>query len=95
VELDAATILARTGLAGELRLPAARPAYPAAHACTKGTTARPDVAATREGLATLTLIRRQELDGFVEGLFGASDVVGVYIENFPSMVSPAMQRRSA
>ena len=32
---------------------------------------RPDVAATREGLATLALIRRQELDGFVEGLFGA------------------------
>jgi hypothetical protein len=25
---------------------------------------RPDVAATREGLATLALIRRQELDGF-------------------------------
>jgi hypothetical protein len=25
----------------------------------------------REGLATLALIRRQELDGFVEGLFGA------------------------
>ena len=32
---------------------------------------RPDVAATREGLAALALIRRQELDGFVEGLFGA------------------------
>jgi hypothetical protein len=32
---------------------------------------RPDVAVTREGLATLALIRRQELDGFVEGLFGA------------------------
>jgi hypothetical protein len=32
---------------------------------------RPDVGATREGLATLALIRRQELDGFVEGLFGA------------------------
>jgi hypothetical protein len=30
-----------------------------------------DVPATREGLATLALIRRQELDGFVEGLFGA------------------------
>jgi hypothetical protein len=32
---------------------------------------RPEVAATREGLATLALIRRQELDGFIEGLFGA------------------------
>jgi hypothetical protein len=32
---------------------------------------RTDVPATREGLATLALIRRQELDGFVEGLFGA------------------------
>ena len=36
---------------------------------------RPDVAATREGLATLTLIRRQELDGFVEGLFGAENTL--------------------
>jgi hypothetical protein len=33
------------------------------------------VAATREGLATLTLIRRQELDGFVEGLFGAENTL--------------------
>ena len=31
---------------------------------------RIDVAATRDGLATLALIRCQELDGFVEGLFG-------------------------
>ena len=36
---------------------------------------RPDVAATREGLATLALIRRQELDGFVEGLFGAEETM--------------------
>jgi len=36
---------------------------------------RPDVAATREGLATLALIRRQELDGFVEGLFGAEKAI--------------------
>jgi len=31
---------------------------------------RLDVPATREGLAALALMRRQELDGFVEGLFG-------------------------
>ena len=36
---------------------------------------RPDVAASREGLATLALIRRQELDGFVEGLFGAEEAI--------------------
>jgi hypothetical protein len=36
---------------------------------------RPDVAATREGLATLALIRRQELDGFVEGLFGEENTL--------------------
>jgi hypothetical protein len=36
---------------------------------------RPDVAATREGLATLALIRRQELDGFVEGLFGTEETL--------------------
>lgn len=31
---------------------------------------RPDVAATREGLGGIALVRRQELDGFIEGLFG-------------------------
>jgi hypothetical protein len=31
---------------------------------------RLDVPATREGLAVLALTRRQELDGFIEGLFG-------------------------
>src|ERR1700758_3333946 len=36
---------------------------------------RPEVAASREGLATLALIRRQELDGFVEGLFGAEETI--------------------
>ena len=36
---------------------------------------RPDVATTREGLANLALIRRQELDGFVEGLFGAEETM--------------------
>ena len=29
-----------------------------------------DVAQTREGLKHIALVRRQELDGFVEGLFG-------------------------
>ena len=31
--------------------------------------------ATRQGLAALALTRQQELDGFVEGLFGQDDVV--------------------
>jgi hypothetical protein len=36
---------------------------------------RVDTAATREGLAALALMRRQELDGFVEGLFGREEMV--------------------
>ena len=36
---------------------------------------RPEVAASREGLATLALIRRQELEGFIEGLFGAEEAI--------------------
>ena len=36
---------------------------------------RIDSAPTREGLAALALMRRQELDGFIEGLFGQEDVV--------------------
>jgi hypothetical protein len=38
---------------------------------------RPDVMATQEGLATLATIRCQELDGFVEGLFGEEETVGL------------------
>ena len=38
---------------------------------------RPDVMATREGLATLAMIRCQELDGFVEGLFGDEETIGL------------------
>lgn len=34
-----------------------------------------EVAQTREGLKSLALIRRQELDGFVEGLFGREEVM--------------------
>jgi len=34
---------------------------------------RPDIVASREGIATLALIRRQELDGFLEGLVGAEE----------------------
>lgn len=34
-----------------------------------------EVAQTREGLKNLALIRRQELDGFVEGLFGRAEVM--------------------
>jgi hypothetical protein len=36
---------------------------------------RVDTASTREGLAALALMRRQELDGFIEGLFGREEVV--------------------
>jgi hypothetical protein len=36
---------------------------------------RIETAATREGLAKLALVRRQELDGFVEGLFGRAEVI--------------------
>ena len=36
---------------------------------------RVDTASTREGLAALALMRRQELDGFIEGLFGHEEVV--------------------
>src|ERR1700732_288604 len=38
---------------------------------------RPDVMATREGLATLAMIRCQEIDGFVEGLFGDEETIGL------------------
>ena len=30
---------------------------------------------TREGLAAVALIRRQKLDGFIEGLFGKDEIV--------------------
>jgi hypothetical protein len=36
---------------------------------------RVDTASTREGLAALALMRRQELNGFIEGLFGREEVV--------------------
>ena len=36
---------------------------------------RVDTASTREGLAALALMRRQELGGFIEGLFGREEVV--------------------
>jgi hypothetical protein len=38
---------------------------------------RPDVMATREGLANLAMIRCQELDGFVDGLFGDKATIGL------------------
>ena len=38
---------------------------------------RSSIAPTREGLATLALMRRQELDGFVEGLFGQEEIVDI------------------
>jgi hypothetical protein len=34
-----------------------------------------DTASTREGLAALALMRRQELEGFIEGLFGREEAV--------------------
>jgi hypothetical protein len=36
---------------------------------------RVDTGSTREGLAALALMRRQELDGFIGGLFGREEVV--------------------
>ncbi|MDA0990645.1 MAG: hypothetical protein O3A51_07830 [Verrucomicrobia bacterium] len=36
---------------------------------------RPDVAATRERIAAVALMRRQELDGFIEGLFGSKETL--------------------
>jgi hypothetical protein len=38
---------------------------------------RPDIMATREGLANLATIRCQELDGFVDGLFGDKATIGL------------------
>jgi hypothetical protein len=38
---------------------------------------RMDVPRTREGLATLTLMRREEVDGFVDGLFGTQERIEV------------------
>jgi hypothetical protein len=36
---------------------------------------RPKVAATRDGRAALALTRRQEIDGFIEGVFGGKEAV--------------------
>ena len=36
---------------------------------------RVEAAPTRQGLAALALMRRQELDGFVEGLYGRSETI--------------------
>lgn len=36
---------------------------------------RRETAATREGLAALALMRQQELDGFIEGLFGPEEAL--------------------
>lgn len=36
---------------------------------------RTEVSVTREGLAAIALMRRQELDGFIEGLFGKDEIV--------------------
>jgi hypothetical protein len=36
---------------------------------------RIDSAPTREGIAALALMRRQEIDGFIDGLFGQNDTV--------------------
>jgi hypothetical protein len=36
---------------------------------------RPNIAATSDGRAALALTRRQEIDGFVEGLFGGKEAV--------------------
>jgi hypothetical protein len=46
---------------------------------------RTSVPETRAGLAELVLIRRQELDGFIEGLFGGADEL-----NLPGKASSAL-----
>src|ERR1035441_8892976 len=52
---------------------------------------RPDVATTREGLANLALIRRQELDGFVEGLFNLNFDLNGNVVYRDSTVFPKIQ----
>jgi hypothetical protein len=47
---------------------------------------RIETAPTREGLAALALMRRQELDGFIEGLFGREEQVDLP-ERAPGAVS--------
>lgn len=48
---------------------------------------RAEVGATREGLAALALVRRQELDGFIEGLFGKEEIV-----DFPERAHSGLER---
>ena len=50
---------------------------------------RSHVAATREGLTSLALIRRQEIDGFIEGLFGDEKMV-----DFPDRANRALNELS-
>src|SRR3982074_328582 len=38
---------------------------------------RTETGAAREGVGAMALMRRQELDGFVEGLFGAQDSINL------------------
>jgi hypothetical protein len=46
---------------------------------------RVDVSVTREGLAELALMRQEELDGFIEGLFGANKTL-----DFPERAHKAL-----
>jgi hypothetical protein len=46
---------------------------------------RIDVSVTREGLAELALMRQEELDGFIEGLFGANKTL-----DFPERAHKAL-----
>ena len=50
---------------------------------------RSHVADTREGLTSLALIRRQEIDGFIEGLFGDEKMV-----DFPDRANRAINELS-
>jgi len=50
---------------------------------------RVDVPASREGLADIALIRRDELDGFVRGLFGTAESL-----EFPERAHRAMKALS-
>lgn len=36
---------------------------------------RPKIATTRDGLTALAVTRRQEIDGFIEGIFGGKEAV--------------------
>lgn len=56
---------------------------------------RPTVAATREGLAALASMRLQELDGFVEGLFGSNVILDLPERAHKGLNLPPSRRSSS